>query len=273
MKVMVYLFSGVEVGHPLWSVWDTYDHAGCDLCQHSSQSGLADWEDARARLHRFFYGNVFLRKVLTSCGCVVMCLHLLSTLLLPPSTTNPPLTPQIYVLSTETWSRRTEMLLWGNSDLVLHEYSLQLIFWLAQIELHRVFAALRDYVSSFTSIVQARGIDVQQVSLVINYDLPANRENYIHRCYYLLVQYFWPIYSPLHFFRIGRGGRFGRKGVAINFITREDERMLKDIEQFYDTQIEEMPMNVADLIWQHLFMHTSDSRVYPCLNIILYLII
>ena len=49
-------------------------------------------------------------------------------------------------------------------------------------------------------------------------------------------------------FRIGRGGRFGRKGVAINFITRDDERMLKDIEQFYNTQIDEMPMNVADLI-------------------------
>ena len=48
----------------------------------------------------------------------------------------------------------------------------------------------------------ARGIDVQQVSLVINYDLPANRENYIHR--------------------IGRGGRFGRKGVAINFVTADD---------------------------------------------------
>jgi translation initiation factor 4A len=74
----------------------------------------------------------------------------------------------------------------------------------------------------------ARGIDVQQVSLVINYDLPANRENYIHR--------------------IGRGGRFGRKGVAINFLTREDERALKDIEQFYNTQVDEMPMNVADLI-------------------------
>ncbi|XP_064394683.1 eukaryotic initiation factor 4A-I-like [Halichondria panicea] len=74
----------------------------------------------------------------------------------------------------------------------------------------------------------ARGIDVQQVSLVINYDLPANRENYIHR--------------------IGRGGRFGRKGVAINFITREDERMLKDIETFYNTVVSEMPMNVADLI-------------------------
>ncbi|KAG0234244.1 translation initiation factor eIF4A [Mortierella sp. GBA43] len=74
----------------------------------------------------------------------------------------------------------------------------------------------------------ARGIDVQQVSLVINYDLPANKENYIHR--------------------IGRGGRFGRKGVAINFVTSEDVRMLREIEQFYSTQISEMPMNVADLI-------------------------
>nr|CAG8471225.1 243_t:CDS:10 [Entrophospora candida] len=76
--------------------------------------------------------------------------------------------------------------------------------------------------------ILARGIDVQQVSLVINYDLPTNRENYIHR--------------------IGRGGRFGRKGVAINFVTSDDVRMLRDIEQFYNTQIDEMPMNVADLI-------------------------
>ncbi|KAG0336818.1 translation initiation factor eIF4A [Podila horticola] len=74
----------------------------------------------------------------------------------------------------------------------------------------------------------ARGIDVQQVSLVINYDIPANKENYIHR--------------------IGRGGRFGRKGVAINFITADDTRMLREIEQFYSTQVLEMPMNVADLI-------------------------
>jgi translation initiation factor 4A len=79
-----------------------------------------------------------------------------------------------------------------------------------------------------TTDLLARGIDVQQVSLVINYDLPTNRENYIHR--------------------IGRGGRFGRKGVAINFVTEEDRRTLKDIEQFYNTQIDEMPMNVADLI-------------------------
>jgi translation initiation factor 4A len=74
----------------------------------------------------------------------------------------------------------------------------------------------------------ARGIDVHQVSLVINYDIPSNRENYIHR--------------------IGRSGRFGRKGVAINFVTDEDIRQMKDIEQFYNTVIEEMPSNIADLL-------------------------
>lgn len=74
----------------------------------------------------------------------------------------------------------------------------------------------------------ARGIDVQQVSLVINYDLPSNRENYIHR--------------------IGRSGRFGRKGVAINFVTDEDVRTLREIEQFYNTKVEEMPMDVAELL-------------------------
>jgi len=79
-----------------------------------------------------------------------------------------------------------------------------------------------------TTDVWARGIDVQQVSLVINYDLPANRENYIHR--------------------IGRSGRFGRKGVAINFVTVEDVKILRDIEQFYSTQIDEMPVNAAELI-------------------------
>merc|ERR1711972_761364 len=74
----------------------------------------------------------------------------------------------------------------------------------------------------------ARGIDVQQVSLVINFDLPPNMENYLHR--------------------IGRSGRFGRKGVAINFVTNQDVRSMKDIERYYHTQIEEMPMDIADLI-------------------------
>lgn len=53
---------------------------------------------------------------------------------------------------------------------------------------------------------------------------------------------------PFVFDRIGRGGRFGRKGVAINMITEDDKRTLRDIETFYNTTVEEMPMNVADLI-------------------------
>ena len=65
---------------------------------------------------------------------------------------------------------------------------------------------------------------------------------------FVLVQIHLLKLATFSHLRIGRGGRFGRKGVAINFITREDERALKDIEQFYDTQIDEMPMNVADLI-------------------------
>ena len=76
--------------------------------------------------------------------------------------------------------------------------------------------------------VWGRGLDVSQVSLVICYDLPQSRELYIHR--------------------IGRSGRFGRKGVAINFVTAEDVNILRDIEQYYSTQIDEMPMNVAELI-------------------------
>ena len=62
-----------------------------------------------------------------------------------------------------------------------------------------------------TTKLLERGIDVQQVSLVINYDLPSNRENYIHR--------------------IGRGGWFGRKGVPINFVTEDDVRTMQDIEE------------------------------------------
>ncbi|KAJ6919050.1 eukaryotic initiation factor 4A-3 [Populus alba x Populus x berolinensis] len=73
-----------------------------------------------------------------------------------------------------------------------------------------------------TTDVLGSGLDV---SLVINYDLPNNRELYIHR--------------------IGRSGRFGRKGVAINFVKSDDIRILRDIEQYYSTQIDEMPMNIG----------------------------
>merc|ERR1719411_1494612 len=74
-----------------------------------------------------------------------------------------------------------------------------------------------------SSDLLARGIDVQQVSLVINYDIPRphQKESYIHR--------------------IGRSGRYGKKGCAINFVTEQDVRALRTIEQFYSTHIEELP--------------------------------
>ncbi|BAO38148.1 ATP-dependent RNA helicase FAL1 [Kluyveromyces marxianus] len=75
--------------------------------------------------------------------------------------------------------------------------------------------------------VWARGIDVQQISLVINYDIPDNLENYIHR--------------------IGRSGRFGRKGVAINFITKDEKSKLKEIEAHYRIKIKPTPANLEEL--------------------------
>ena len=90
-----------------------------------------------------------------------------------------------------------------------------------------------------TTDLLARGIDVQQVSLVINYDLPTNRENYIHR--------------------IGRGGRFGRKGVSINFITTDDLPMHREIEKFYNTQIDEMPMDITALYYRLIVAFNADD--------------
>lgn len=69
---------------------------------------------------------------------------------------------------------------------------------------------------------------MQQRSLVVNFDMPTQPENYLHR--------------------IGRSGRFGRKGVAINFMTNEDFGIMSDIRKFYNVTIEELPANVADLI-------------------------
>jgi translation initiation factor 4A len=72
-----------------------------------------------------------------------------------------------------------------------------------------------------TSDLYARGIDVQQVSIVINFDVPKSEHTYLHR--------------------IGRSGRWGRKGIAVNFITKHDGGRLRQFEQYYNTQIEEMP--------------------------------
>jgi|TARA_B110000483_G_C18186814_1_gene539286 translation initiation factor 4A len=72
-----------------------------------------------------------------------------------------------------------------------------------------------------TSDLFARGIDIQQVSVVINFDVPKSEHTYLHR--------------------IGRSGRWGRKGIAINFVTRHDGGRLKEFEEYYSTEIKEMP--------------------------------
>lgn len=79
-----------------------------------------------------------------------------------------------------------------------------------------------------TTDLLARGIDIQHVSIVINYDLPTNLENYLHR--------------------IGRSGRYGRKGLAINFVRNEDIQLLNDIEKYYNTIIDELPQEIESLL-------------------------
>ena len=81
-----------------------------------------------------------------------------------------------------------------------------------------------------SSNVTARGIDIQQVSIVINFDLPKCVHTYLHR--------------------IGRSGRWGRKGVGINFITRRDTMKMKEIEEHYSTEIRELP---SDLVFLQKF--------------------
>jgi superfamily II DNA/RNA helicase len=72
-----------------------------------------------------------------------------------------------------------------------------------------------------SSNVTARGIDIQQVSIVVNFDIPRDIHTYLHR--------------------IGRSGRWGRKGVGINFVTRRDIKKINEIEAYYNTEIKELP--------------------------------
>lgn len=100
---------------------------------------------------------------------------------------------------------------------------------LKQIERDNV---MRDFRSGATRVLittdlLARGIDVYQVSLVINYELPREKETYIHR--------------------IGRSGRFGRKGNAINFVTPTEKDELEAIQKFYNTTIEALPTDLSEL--------------------------
>jgi len=78
-----------------------------------------------------------------------------------------------------------------------------------------------------TTDLLSRGIDIPQVNLVVNYDLPANKETYIHR--------------------IGRCGRFGKKGVSISMVKSEDQsdiKTLQKMKQIYKIDIKEMPDDI-----------------------------
>jgi len=92
---------------------------------------------------------------------------------------------------------------------------------------------MKDFVSGNTRVmvatdIIARGIDIQQISLVINYELPMNRENYVHR--------------------IGRAGRFGRKGTTINMLLPEEEAMMTDICEHYKMKVTILPENLSTLL-------------------------
>ena len=93
-------------------------------------------------------------------------------------------------------------------------------------------SVMRDFRSGVTRVLVttdllARGIDVYQVSLVINYEMPKEKETYIHR--------------------IGRSGRFGRKGNAINFVTPPEKDQLEEIQKYYNTSIEQLPSDLSEL--------------------------
>lgn len=113
-----------------------------------------------------------------------------------------------------------------------HNFTVSMIHGdLKQKEREEIMNNFRDGKSRvlIATDIWGRGIDVQQVSMVINYDLPLTREAYIHR--------------------IGRSGRYGKKGVAVNFVKDgEDVKTLRNIEQYYRTQIDEMPINITDLV-------------------------
>tara|TARA_B100000035_G_scaffold163461_1_gene139258 strand:- start:1455 stop:2642 length:1188 start_codon:yes stop_codon:yes gene_type:complete len=91
------------------------------------------------------------------------------------------------------------------------------------------FKKFRDggYRVLISSDITARGIDIQHVSTVINFDIPKSPYTYLHR--------------------IGRSGRWGRKGMAINFITRRDLNTMRKLENFYKVNIVELPENFADV--------------------------
>ena len=111
-----------------------------------------------------------------------------------------------------------------NNKLTNDDFSVSMIHGdMAQSERNKIMDDFRNGVSRvlISTDLLSRGIDIQQVSIVINYDVPQSVDNYIHR--------------------IGRSGRFGRKGVSINFVTEYDKSKIQELEKYYSTQILPLP--------------------------------
>ena len=120
---------------------------------------------------------------------------------------------------------------WLSNSMIKHEFDVsQLHGDMTQPERGEIMKNFRSgrIKVLITTDLLSRGIDVQQVSLVINYDLPMSKESYIHR--------------------IGRSGRFGRKGLVVNFLGRLDVPVLREIEVYYSTCIEEMPLDISEYL-------------------------
>ena len=73
----------------------------------------------------------------------------------------------------------------------------------------------------------SRGLDIQQLSLVINLELPVSKESYIHR--------------------IGRSGRYGRKGVAINILNQREFTEMDSLMEYYNTKIDLLPQDLSSI--------------------------
>jgi len=119
---------------------------------------------------------------------------------------------------------------WLAKQLSSHGFTLEYIH--GEMDVAERKKRMEDFRSGMTRVListdlLARGIDVQQVSLVINYEMPIQRENYVHR--------------------IGRSGRYGKKGAAINLVWGEELASMKEIESHYSTVIHELPEDLSTI--------------------------
>lgn len=77
-----------------------------------------------------------------------------------------------------------------------------------------------------------RGIDIEKINIVFNYDMPADSDSYLHR--------------------VGRAGRFGTKGLAITFVESEkDKEVLEEIQKRFEVKIGELPTTIES----HTYMN------------------